>query len=459
MKNNIPCEVVKDLLPSYIDGLTSDVTNEFIKEHLSECEECKKAYERMLEPEKTYNDNDAKEVEFLKKQKKKSRKAVGMGILITAAVFLLCVFLRVFVVGAKCNPNVIAYDIGVTDKTVTFEGCLSNSAGKIVGVSFKEDNGALSITVKEALVLFSGSGECKERYVAKETVSEVYLNGKLIWQQGVKLSPEIERIYGMKNKYVGDASADVNLARALGMQEFLGEFTSELHTSEEPYGWTIKSGSVFYNKSAEEINAVLGKYGAVLLAMVDNLGYTEIKYTIETGNAKKTETFKITNEEASNLVGEDIKESVKSPADLQKLVEKLGLYTRGVFGNSLSSYVNDNVVLKIKNSVDDEIYSVSVSIIADGEPFLTEGTCNADGSKFKDGEIIGFEFTPESYGFTLAGIKNTKLLVDICGKENEVLGTLDIDIDFNDVNRYDGNTYTRELIIEGSSGKGYSVSE
>ena len=30
------CEIVRDLLPSYIDGLTSSVTNEEIEKHLDE---------------------------------------------------------------------------------------------------------------------------------------------------------------------------------------------------------------------------------------------------------------------------------------------------------------------------------------------------------------------------------------------------------------------------------------
>ena len=41
MKNNLTCEVVNDLLPSYIDNLTSDVTNSAVREHLSHCDKCK----------------------------------------------------------------------------------------------------------------------------------------------------------------------------------------------------------------------------------------------------------------------------------------------------------------------------------------------------------------------------------------------------------------------------------
>ena len=39
------CGIIKDLLPSYIDGLTSDVSNHMIEEHLEKCAECREYLE------------------------------------------------------------------------------------------------------------------------------------------------------------------------------------------------------------------------------------------------------------------------------------------------------------------------------------------------------------------------------------------------------------------------------
>ena len=47
MKNNIPCEMIKDVLPSYVDKLTSDVTNNLVEEHINECKDCKNILESM----------------------------------------------------------------------------------------------------------------------------------------------------------------------------------------------------------------------------------------------------------------------------------------------------------------------------------------------------------------------------------------------------------------------------
>ena len=37
MKNDLTCGVVRDLLPSYVEGLTSPESNTAVERHLSEC--------------------------------------------------------------------------------------------------------------------------------------------------------------------------------------------------------------------------------------------------------------------------------------------------------------------------------------------------------------------------------------------------------------------------------------
>lgn len=44
----IACEVVKDMLPLYVDGVVSEESRKIVEEHLSECEECR-AYYRSLQ--------------------------------------------------------------------------------------------------------------------------------------------------------------------------------------------------------------------------------------------------------------------------------------------------------------------------------------------------------------------------------------------------------------------------
>ena len=50
----VDCAVIKDLLPSYLDGLTSTESNALVEAHLAQCGDCRRYYEEMrLEAEKT----------------------------------------------------------------------------------------------------------------------------------------------------------------------------------------------------------------------------------------------------------------------------------------------------------------------------------------------------------------------------------------------------------------------
>ena len=43
------CEIIRDLLPSYVDGLTSEESNREIMAHVAECAPCKEILEQMQE--------------------------------------------------------------------------------------------------------------------------------------------------------------------------------------------------------------------------------------------------------------------------------------------------------------------------------------------------------------------------------------------------------------------------
>ena len=75
--NHLPCEVVRDLLPSYVDGLTSDATNALLEQHLEDCPDCKSVLDAMREPEgRPVSEIDQKELDFLKKNKRRNRRMI-----------------------------------------------------------------------------------------------------------------------------------------------------------------------------------------------------------------------------------------------------------------------------------------------------------------------------------------------------------------------------------------------
>lgn len=67
----INCNIIKDILPLYVDGVVSDDTKEMVEEHLEHCEECKK--EVGLMNQELYIPAE-KEVSIIKNFKSKWRK-------------------------------------------------------------------------------------------------------------------------------------------------------------------------------------------------------------------------------------------------------------------------------------------------------------------------------------------------------------------------------------------------
>lgn len=79
------CSMVKDLLPLYVDGLTSKKTNEAIESHMEACQSCQDAC-RLLKAdagEKKLVQAVPKEVDYLKKVKKYQNINLVMGAVIS----------------------------------------------------------------------------------------------------------------------------------------------------------------------------------------------------------------------------------------------------------------------------------------------------------------------------------------------------------------------------------------
>ena len=86
MKDNLPCAVVRDLLPIYVEGLTEPETNAAVEAHLKTCPACTARLAAMRAPEPPPEAETAKEVDYLKKVKRRSWKRVVLAVLIALAL-------------------------------------------------------------------------------------------------------------------------------------------------------------------------------------------------------------------------------------------------------------------------------------------------------------------------------------------------------------------------------------
>lgn len=85
----IPCSMILDLLPNYIEGLCSQETAALVEEHLAQCEDCRKACEALKAPMEadTVPKQETISNPFRKIRKKHLRNLL-LAIVCTAAVVL-----------------------------------------------------------------------------------------------------------------------------------------------------------------------------------------------------------------------------------------------------------------------------------------------------------------------------------------------------------------------------------
>ena len=103
MKNDLTCGVVRDLLPSYVEGLTSPESNTAVERHLSECPDCAQLRTALAGAPKQAAPEDAKEVDYLKKVKRRGWRRVAAAVAVTVLLFTAGVAAKLFVIGEPAN--------------------------------------------------------------------------------------------------------------------------------------------------------------------------------------------------------------------------------------------------------------------------------------------------------------------------------------------------------------------
>ena len=105
MKN---CKIIQDLLPNYVEGLTTKETNEFIEEHLKDCNECQNVLKNMKE-ELTINKQkrDGREVDYIKKYNKKMKiwKKLALIVIVLLAIYAISVVYKLSILNKIAEKN------------------------------------------------------------------------------------------------------------------------------------------------------------------------------------------------------------------------------------------------------------------------------------------------------------------------------------------------------------------
>lgn len=244
------CDIVKDLLPLYVDDVCSEKSKREIEKHLEECEECKNYYELLKEGnpkvEKDWTSSNLLEGEFIQAIEKKIKHKITLDMVIAGfIVFLVCAIGGViyteydhepgFKMFGLIDTRLEAEDISVaelyqlksgeifftvkSDKKFTWpytdtalydeEKNIYYSTGMLT-YSWWNDHIEESGTLREGAFICSPIAKDVDGF--SHEISEIRFEGKsdesiLIWEKGQELEPapeEIEREVEETRSYSGD---------------------------------------------------------------------------------------------------------------------------------------------------------------------------------------------------------------------------------------------------------------
>ena len=326
MNNKLPCELIRDLFPSYIDGLTSEVTNRLVQAHIDECPDCKGILEAMREPcveasVEAEAFNDCKEIDFLKKTRTKTKKLL-IGTMI-AFVILTAVFvnLKIYWIGDKVYGEAVSCDVRVQGDHLILYGAATDEKQGIASVNYEEENGTVTVTFRAVRKSLFCKNEFQSEYTASGVISQVCIGNRIVWADGVSISDITSSVYETKHAYIGDMPANGRTVTALNMVQCLGNFKNELQTDTEPYGWTIYPENEIEASQLGAKENAMKTYAYILLSVIDNLGEVSYEYTA----GGEICTLTVTAADASEFAGQDIKACGQDIVSLQKLIEKTGM--------------------------------------------------------------------------------------------------------------------------------------
>ena len=450
MKNNLSCEVVEDLLPSYVDSLTSEVTNTAIREHMSTCEKCKSKLDTMksdfgeerLQAEK-------KEIDFLKKTRRKNIKTVIISVLSIVMAVLIVVLSLPFTSNEKLRPSDVYYNLEVQDNH--FKLTLRPVSNEMTIKEIVKEDFGLGVNGVDVRGRKKSIFESGRNYVWETTydnITSFVFFDRILWEDGEYISSITSAAYAVKDPYIGDMSHNSQVASALMIRDYLGTFENKLTTAKEPYGWELIFKDFYLQSQREEKEALMKNYAYVLMGIIGNLGEVSFAYEVLDSNGEHIEHhLKVTKNQATKFFGEDIKNCMQDINTLQRLVEKTGLdtlpYINQTDGQSFRAEIEEQVILNVLNTSDEKITKVTAYCKE------TDQSC-AHGFKKDDFSIDLPDFFGEasvgvsSFSFDLEQLSENLYSEERLGK---VHFQLEVEVDY-------GKTYVVENVFEVSAAFG-----
>lgn len=322
----LPCAVVRDLLPLYLEGLTSPQTGQAVEAHLESCPACAQYRADLSAPLPPPDQAEAKEPDYLKTIRRRGFRRTIVAVLAAVLTLLAAAGVKVFFIGSPAQAEAMLWSMEQEK-----EDCLTlfvdtpSSAAAFRGWKVERQGDAVEISARQTLAspLFGGSGQAGLD-IPLEGVRQVELCGAVVWQEGLIIPRETWLAWQARAPYAGDASALGRLAQALNVGLLCGDFTNSLQTDQEPYGWTLHFSQI--PQDAKALDRQMERLAYQMLALTDNLEQVRWTYPrIGGGETSRVFTLQQADYRLSLYFSQEqnLKSYAQSPAALERLRQTL----------------------------------------------------------------------------------------------------------------------------------------
>lgn len=257
----IPCSIVRELLPNYIDDCMEDEAKILVEEHLKECENCKALYEDMKKPLKEKQAD--KELDYLKKVKKQNSIKIILAILATVCILMTGIFVKIWFIG-NYTTDVKDQIIKVTDTEVEVGINDTNRNSVIIGYTLDDRWKTYQDILYQDVVpsFFHSYSVSSIKIPLKDIEQYLKVGDKVVTKEGKIYDAMAALLIENRIPYVGDASSVYELLQLADIDVE----TISLKTDEEPYAINLIYQKPLSRLKKEEIkNNAKG-----VLASIDN---------------------------------------------------------------------------------------------------------------------------------------------------------------------------------------------
>lgn len=390
--NDIPCDVAKDLMPSYIDGMTSGASNALLEAHVAGCEDCRRTLQAMRTEEEipgTPDRADAEEIDFLKKNRKRNRIILA-GAVLSVLCFLALFCVRVFFIGEPMYGAINIFDIRVEGNHLSIQGEARSNAYYIVkGFSETEQDGIVTFTTRGRRRLFFMDEESltfNADYYYDTDIHTVCLDGRIIWHDGARISALASDVYETRHDYMGDMPANQKTANILNLGAHFGPYENELKSDAAPLTWRLLIKEDIPSENREDKERLMHSFAYMMLAVIGNLDAVEFVYDCD-GEALSTA---VTKEDASAFFGQDVKNCMTSARLTDELLHRANLDSYSYF-DSTTPPVDHSLRFGMRMDTEEEISYITFALFRGDALVQSGGGMNADETPLLGGDTMWFD--------------------------------------------------------------------